>query len=216
MQINKNINASILIWAIFISVIILISFFSISSKINKTINNYTENNLNYSLNEALKNLDFSNKDLWNREEIIFDDKKIYNKTLYYNQNTEVRVKGNIDTSFNFKINKWWPIFYNLLLFSGSTFSWSISKSWIVDNFLAFTWSLTWNYDNWIIYIKNLWWYTNFELNSSGALIKEYVDYKIVKDIGSKKVVKTQWNIKIFNIWDFSWVDYKKYGFNFSN
>lgn len=214
MQINNKVNAYILIWAMFLSIIILVSFMSISWKINKIINNYNNEEKIDNLNEILKSKEFSNTQIWVDEEIVFEDSKIYKKSLEQNQNTEVRVKSTSNVNFNLKINKWWPIFYSLLLFSWSTFSWSITSSWIVDNNLAFSWSFTSNNDNWIIYIKNLGWYTNFELSSSGELIKEFENYSIIKKIWNKSVVEKEWSIKIFDLWVFTWIDYNKYGFKF--
>lgn len=196
MQINNNHKASILIWAIFLSIMILISFLSISSKINKTLNNNT-NNQEYS---------------W--ENTIFDNNKIFQKTLLYKQNTEVRINNSTTTSFNIKINKWWPLFYSLWVFSWTTFSWSLSNSWIIDNNLSFTWNFTTNYNNGIIYIKNLWWTTSFELTSSNNLIKEYKNNLIIQNIWDKKVIKKEWKVKIFDLWVNNWIDYKKYGFEF--
>ena len=214
MQINNKVNAYILVWAIFLSVIILISFLSITSKINKTINNYDPNKNNYSLNKIMKDKDFSTKNLWNGEEIIFEDNNIYIKSLKQNQNTEVRIQNTSNVAFNLKINKWWPIFYNFLVFSWATFSWTLSNSWIVNNSLNFTWSFNSKYNNWIIYIKNLGWYTNFELTSSSKLTKEFENYNIVKKIWNKSVVKKVWSIKIFDLWIFPWIDYNKYGLRF--
>lgn len=214
MQINNKVNAYILIWAMFLSIIILISFISISWKINKVINNYNIEEKTDNLNEILKSKEFSNTKIWIEEEIVFEDSKIYKKSLEQNQNTEVRIKSTSNVDFNLKINKWWPIFYSLLLFSWSTFSWTINWSWIIDNTWSFTWGFTWSYDNWIIYIKNLGWYSNFELSSSSKLIKEFENYRIIKKIWNKSVVKKEWSIKIFDLWDFSWIDYNKYWFKF--
>lgn len=214
MQINNKVNAYILIWAMFLSIIILVSFISISWKINKIINNYNTEEKSNNLNEILKSKEFSNTQIWVDEEIVFEDSKIYKKSLEQNQNTEVRIKSTSNVAFNLKINKWWPIFYSLLLFSWSTSSWSITSSWIVDSNLAFSWSFSSNSDNWIIYIKNLGWYSNFELSSSGKLIKEFENYRIIKKIWNKSVVKKEWSVKIFDLWIFNSIDYNKYGFKF--
>jgi len=214
MQINNKVNAYILIWAMFLSIIIIVSFLSISSKINKTISNYNTEDKKYNLNEIIKNKEFSNTKIWIDKEIVFDDSNIYKKSLKQNQNTEIRIKNTSNVIFNLKINKWWPIFYSLLRFSWSTFSWSITSSWVIDSNLAFTWSFTSQYNNWIIYIKNLGWYSDFELSSSSNLIKEFENYRIIKKIWNKSTIEKEWSTKIFDLWIFPWIDYNEYGFNF--
>lgn len=214
MQINNKVNGYILIWAIFLSVIIIVSFISISWKINKSINNYTVDNEDYELNVTIKSKEFINKELSNDEEIIFWDNRVYTKSLFIAQSTEIRVQNTSSTNFNIKINKWWPIFYSLLSFSWTTFSWSITNSGIVSDISNFTWSFSSAYDNGILYIKNLSWYSNFELSSSGNLITESRNYVVLKKIWNKKIIKKEWNIKVFDLWVFPWINYKKYWFEF--
>lgn len=214
MQINNKIKWSILIWAIFLSIILSISFISISWKINKSIKNKENIGESNNLDIVFKNNNFSDRELWNNEEIIFDNNKSYLKTLKINENTEVRIKNhNKDISLSLKINYWWPIYYNFLSFSWITSTWTIN-SWIIENNLTFTWNLSNSYNNGILYIKNLWWDTNFDLQSSEILTTQYKNYKIMKQIWNKKFIKNEWTIKIFDLWNFNWINYKKYWFYF--
>jgi hypothetical protein len=214
MQINNKIKWSILIWAVFLSLVISISFMSISTKINKSIQNNSTIQKNSNFETTIKNKDYTDKDLWNNEEIIFDSNKSYKKTLNLNENTEIRIINNTNnTDFSITINSWWPIFYNFTSFNGTTASWQTS-SWIIEKIWSFTWYLDSNYNNGILYIKNLWWYTNFDLTSTQDITTQYKKYKINKNIWNKTLIKKEWSIKIFDLWDFNWIDYKKQWFYF--
>ena len=211
-KINKK--ASILLWAVFLSVVISISFISISLKINKNITNYKENNQNEEINNYIKNKDFSNKDLWNNEELIFEDSKNYTKTLNFNKATEIRINSVNSTNFNININNWWPVFYSLLLYNNTSFAWNITSSWIITNNSSFVWNFDNTNNSWILYIKNLWWISNFSLTSSENILTDNKKYTITKIIWNKKLIKKEWFIKNFDLWDISWINYKNYLFEF--
>jgi len=179
---KNNKNASILIWSIFLSLILSITFINISSKINENIkknwnyvNKISSNNL---INNKLKNKDYSNETFnSNNENIDFKQVKNYLWTLKKDENIKIKLVQTSDISINIK--KWWPILYTTL--------WSLISSWIII-------SNTWFTLNWSIILDNLAWYTKFEINSNNNMITPEVKYKVIKTIWNKNVVKTKWTI----------------------
>lgn len=168
-------NASILIWAIFLSLMISISFISISTKINSSIKTnhklIGEHNLENYIKNKIKNKDYSNELLWNNETIIFTQNKSYSWSLKDQEKLELNFT--IESNITINIIKWWPILANWWLIE--------TNSWFTVN-----WNLT---------LENLWWYTNFSIISNNNLPVEEYMYIIKKTIWNKEVVKTRWIIK---------------------
>lgn len=181
-KIQKN-KGSILIWSFFLSIIIIITFLNLSSKVNKNLkNNLQFNNsikLNYEIKEILKNLDFSSKILSNNDNIIFDSNNNYTWSLNNNQ-VEIIQLSQINT-FNLKIINWWPIYFKTPI-----------NDWVISTNDTIT-----NIPIWNIYIKNLWWYTKYNINSTNSFTTQTKKYKITKTIWNKEVILTSWEIKNF-------------------
>jgi len=197
---KTNKKASILIWAFFLSLIIAISFISISSKINKNIKNNisleSELKTNSMIKQKLNSKDFSAETIWDKK-IVFDDYNYIDLALEKEKNTTINFSWTNSGSLEISIKNWWPIFYEFLSFSWSNNSIKeITSSWIINNNKSFTWWLSEKYDKWKLEIKNLWWFTNFSLRSSINLWLKYKNYKIIQKIWNKKVIEKKWKIKI--------------------
>jgi hypothetical protein len=186
---KKTIKASILIWSIFLSLIISITFISISTKINKNIkNNHDLKNQINTWNE-IKNLLKSGSISWNHtnqtleswEEIRFESITPLKSHLKKDQTTYIQ----FSELSNITINLWysWAIFYNTIG--------TLSSSWVIDN----TQSI--NNFSWTLELTNLWWYIDFEVSANTDFLPEYSRYKIIRKIGNKEVIKQQWEIKNF-------------------
>lgn len=177
-------KASILIWSIFLSLIISVTFISISTKINKNIkNNYLlQNNIEY--NNEIKNIInswsitwiYTNKSLSNWEEIIFKNNNII-KSLEKWEDISIKIIS--DNSLTISILEWSPV---------------NTSSWLIINNDAF--SLTSPSD---FNIYNLWWYSKIKISSDieNSFLLQYTNYKIIKQIWNKTIIKSKWKIKNF-------------------
>jgi len=187
MQKTKS-NASILIWAIFLSLIISITFISISTKINKSL----KNNYNFTdeikVNNQIKNIinkwsidwNFNDEYLLNWDKIIFDPSNII--TVWIKKWEIYTTKINVSSTININIINWWPIKYK-----------NNSNSWLILNS---TWILV---TSWNLEISNLWWYSKIQISSNVKTnyLSKYRNYFILKNIWNKEVIESKWKIKNF-------------------
>lgn len=187
MQKNST-KASILIWAIFLSLIISVSFIQISTKINKNLKNNEknidnlsiQNEINNRLNEAKINNNYANQLLWNWDKIIFDNTNDIILSIWENITNTSKI--NTGSVVRINILEWWPI-----KFENNTSSWIVNSA---KNISVSEWNLV---------IKNLGWFTkiNLQSNTSKNNLSEYMNYKIIKKIWNKEVIQSKWKIKSF-------------------
>lgn len=181
-------KASIIIWAMFLSLIMITSFISINTKLYKNLKEsikYNENNINYSqidfqIKESLDNKDFSDKNIWNKYIIKFSNKKEYN--VSFKKDEEKVFKPLNDDYININLNNCPWISYEII---------DSLESWIINsekNIYSWTW--------WIL-LKNLGWYCNLDISSNSIIEKQYKSYDIYEIIWRKIVLKQSWEIKLF-------------------
>ena len=176
-------RASILIWAIFLSLIISVSFVSISTKINKNIRSNSKNiktfNNQKAIKEKIKEGDFTNQRLANNEAIIFSKNNSLTWSLKKSDN--IKLKFEQISTIDINILSGWPIYFTL--------TWSTNSWWIVSstsNLSSFSWELI---------LENLWWYTMYNIDSNNDFLSPELNYKIVKKIWNKQVIKNSGIIK---------------------
>lgn len=187
MQKNSN-KASILIWAIFLSLIISVSFIQISTKINKNLQNNEksinnlgiQNEINNKLNNAKVSNNYESQYLKNGEKLIFD----YTNDITFSLWEKSINISKINTGSIVRINilEWWPVKYE-----NNTYSWIINSA---KNISVSEWSLV---------IENLGGYTkiNLQSNTTKNNLLEYMNYKIIRKIWNKEIIQTKWKIKSF-------------------
>jgi len=185
---KKNTKASILIWAIFLSLIISVTFISISTKINKNLRNNSNFSEKIKINTQIKNIinnsiinwSFTDQTLSNLDEIIFD--KSNEIIVWLKQNENYLSKINNSSNIWITIINWWPIKYL-----------NLTSSWIIST------NDTINTSSWDLEIINLWWYTKIKITSNyqNDFLSQYRNYKIIKKIWNKELIKTKWKIKNF-------------------
>jgi hypothetical protein len=188
MQKNTR-KASILIWSIFLSLIISITFISISTKINKSIRNNNDLKNQMHISNEVKNLLNSWSIQWihldqileNWDEILFDSNTTLKSNLKKNETAQVKFPTSSNISINLSYS--WAIFYNTT--GTSTLSWVINNSQSISSF------------SWILELTNLWWYLEYEVNADQSFLPQYSSYKIIKQIGNKQVIKQKGTIKNF-------------------
>ena len=178
-------KASILIWSIFLSLIISVVFINTSSKIGKIIHNNSllleSSDNNYNIKEVLNEKNYIDLELDNWESLLFESNNNYTWTLLANQIIEIQFPD-INNNININIFTWGPIFYN---HSNGTSSWVITN----NNSISVS--------TWFLYIKNLWWYTKYNLTSMNDFMTKTKKYKIIKKIWNKEVIKSSGEIKNF-------------------
>lgn len=175
-------KASILIWAIFLSLIISVSFLSISTKITENLKNSGINNKNIDENDNIKNIllysEKNTENIWNKT-ILIENKKL-EKSLKNNENYEIDfIKNSIIDLYimNSSIIK-----YELI--------WTKNESGIL------TWSLkSYETGTWKLKLNNYSWYTKIKLLSDNKFEIWEKKYKIIENIWTKEIVKTRGVIK---------------------
>ncbi len=173
---------SILIWSIFLSLIISLSFVYVSTKVNQNIR----------LNNFLDQFFYKwvNNNIWENEYLLADQK------MYTVKNEESIIflfSWTTTLTWTLKIKSWWPIYYEVKAFSWITEN-PLVYSWVISNIntTTFTGDLTSTYNKAELNIKNMWWLTTFSIDSNNNFTWTWVlqKYKIIKEIWWKSVEKT--------------------------
>lgn len=187
-------EASILIWAIFLSLVISISFLSISSKINKNLKlNWKLNDnidTNLKIENKIKSKNYTDELIDGNTAIIFWNNNYYEWTI--KKYEKFRIKFNWTSNTGITLNKitWWDIYYNY-------YNWNQSLSWIVSSMTGITLELSPIYNSWILEIETLWWLSNFSLSWATSFLLEEQSYKTIKKVWNKNLIETQRIIKNF-------------------
>jgi hypothetical protein len=189
---KSNINWSILIWAIFLSLIITVTFIWISTQINKNLRNNSDLVNEFKLENQIKNIisswsinnKFKNQFLINWEKIIFDP---FDKHITTLKKWEKYIwKVNTGSIITIKILEGSPVYY-----TQNTSSW-----------LVVLWTSEWftNDWTWTFIIENLWWYSKIKITTNVLInyLSQYENYTIYKKIWNKEIIKTKWQIKLFD------------------
>ena len=180
-------KASILLWAIFLSMTLIIAFTSINYQIRQNLQknlSFAEkvknnNEKNLILKKAIENNEFDETKLKNNEKIIFEWDNIINKGLKKNETLELKNYWGISSNINIKLIEWWPIYYY-----NSVIEWIVSKNLTLN-----TWS-------WEINIKNIWWYAKVLITNENKFENWFKKYKIITDYWVRSVLKESWEITI--------------------
>ena len=180
---KNNKKASILIWSIFLSLIISISFLSISTKITKNLKNSSNLNSNLEKQNKINNiLNTSENDievLWNVN--ISIENKTLKKSLKKNEIYKINFPSS--SNINIELTNSWVIYYN---FNNSE-KWFLRPMTNEDN-KNFSW-------NWDLILENYSWYSTFELSSDNKFDIIEKKYKIIEKIWNKEIIKSFWIIK---------------------
>ena len=186
---KTNIKASILIWAIFLSLIIWVSFISISTKINKNLQKNIASNTRINLLHEIENIInswsvdhvFTSQYLSNWDKIIFWVPDSVDFALKKSQTYTWIINENSNITIN--IENWGPVFFQ-----------NNTLSWIVDTNATFLTSTG------IFILENLWWFAQINLSSDSTknYLSPYTSYKILKYIWNKEIIQTTWKIKNFS------------------
>jgi len=175
---KNNKKASILLWAVMLSLIIAITFIAISTKINKNIKNsswikdFIEENNKINI---LKNT-LTNTWITENKAIIFKDNKKNTFSLKKQEELNLTFSWTSDFNINIWLIKWADLEYKYYKNN------NLTNSWIISSSVNFTWNLDSSNNTWSLKIKNLWWYSQFLINSENSFETLEKNYKIVTKI----------------------------------
>ena len=187
-------NASILIWAIFLSITISLWFISISTQINKTLKN--NKNIQQEISQSnqvqsiLKSDNPSSQQLdnWLYLNIINSDSYIW--SLKEKETKIFSFSWSTLDIIDISINAGGPIKYKYNIWNNNQeydilTSWNISFSWNLNNINTQS----------TLEVENLGWYTLFEVNSDQHFISPERYYEVWKKIWNKNVLIESSQIK---------------------
>lgn len=190
---KTSLRASILIWSIFLSLTLTLSFVVISTKVNQNIK------LNSFLEEFFNNNDKIN-DLVNKnlEWDITDTEKITKIDNFYtlnnNENNTLTFSWNTDFTWSISLKNWWPLYYEIFSYSWTSIDLTSYSTWILyDSIIKnFTWILNTSYNRAELSFKNLWWFSSFVFKSSLDLAWTWVNdkFKVTRNIWWMDIEKT--------------------------
>lgn len=189
---NLDKKASILIWAVMLSLIVAISFISISAKINKSIKLSGEiweyNNEKIKLSSAINNT--QNTPLTDKKVIVFESS--LQKVFSFKQSEKIILSFSWISDFNIDLWiidwSWWWVYYN---YKNNT---STTASWVLNYSHSFSWKLDSTNNSWTLLLENLWWYSQILIKSEKAFETNQKKYKIVQTIGNNKFIQTRGEI----------------------
>ena len=173
---KNNKKASILLWAVMLSLIIAITFIAISTKINKNIKSSGEIN-KFIDNKNKINLAINSWNVINISEnklLINSNNKKRTFSLKKQEKLSLSFSWTSDFNINIWIISWWVLKYNYINNN------IITSSWIINYSKSFTGEL--NNNTWSLNLINLWWNTRFEINSQNSFETSEKNYKIVTKI----------------------------------
>ncbi len=173
-------NWSVLLWSIFLSLVISVSFISISTKVNKNIKKNSQSiNNSYPIevfNNKIKKNDLIEQRLDNRNIVEFANKN-YSWSLSSKEKIDIWFPN--DSKFKINVLSGWPIYYET--------TGSLNSNWVINTSLQT--NLSWN-----IMLENLWWYTRYEIKSNLNFTMPEIWYKIVQKIWNKDIIRNSWFI----------------------
>lgn len=183
---NLDKKASILLWAVFLSMIIVIAFTSINYQLrqNLTKNNSLiekinfENEKNKQIGDIIEKKEFKSVILSNNEKIIFKQDNIITKWFKIDESLSLKVEWEEKSNITIKVLEWWPIYYK-----NPENEWIITKQDTINI-------------KWEINIENMWWYADITITSENKFENNTKKYKIVREYGTKTIIKETWEITI--------------------
>ncbi|MFK7779666.1 MAG: hypothetical protein QM490_00835 [Candidatus Gracilibacteria bacterium] len=181
-------KASILIWAIFLSLIISVTFIGVSTKINKNLRNDSNFVSQIEINNQIKNIlhsgsidsNYNNTYLTNGDKIIFDPTNV---TIVGLKQGKIHIsKINTGSIVNITLSEGGPIKYINNGLKGLISSFEIFPVTFGD-----------------LEIENLGGYSKFKISTSVEInyLSAYRNYFIIKEIGNKEIIKSKGKIKNF-------------------
>ncbi len=191
---KSNKNASILLWAIFISMILSILFLSISTKITKILKNndniLNQNKINQIINNKVKSLNFNTTKLKDKTYLIFESRNPLRRVI--KKNSSFTILFNSWATINLKINKiyWADLYYKLYQSNDKNNINNLVWSWIISDKLETT-LLDSSNNWWKIILQNLWWESKIKIYSEKACRPKYINYKIIKIIWNTNIIQTE-------------------------
>lgn len=190
---KSNKKASILLWAIFLSIIISVAFIWVSTKVSKKLRDNISFKEDVSIQNQIQNKlnkkDFTNEVFINWEKIYFESSNSIQRNL--KKDEKIILNFSTWTSIDISLYNWWPIIYTFT----STPSWIQTWSWLIKDYDNIIGNLQGSDTNLKLEITNLWWYTSLWINSTSDFTSWEKSYTITQIIWNKELIKTSRNLK---------------------
>lgn len=190
---KTNNKASILIWSIFLSLVVSLSFVFVSTKINQNLALNTYLNDFFSNDNKTTELVKNNSlwDIWDNSKLLLETNSI---SLSNWESQIFSFSWSSDFTWSITIKEWWPLYFETISYSWSLNNLELTTStWIIsDNkSFIFTWVLDLQYKKTDLIVKNLWANLIFKLETNTEILTSWTikKYKITKNIWWKDVEK---------------------------
>ena len=212
---QKTRDGSILVWSLFLSFFIIFSFVSFSIwvntavKRNAVLGNDIRNDIAF--NASIQGLSWT-LDMQGWGQLVKD----YSNNIALSQGKSYEVRCDLSTSPNItlSIKKGGPLVYKFLSFNTSTIVPTLTVSWVATTSVSFVGTLQGGDNAWILYIKNLWGYTDFSYTSSVECNNSVTTYKIMSEIWRKYFIRNDFEKKNFDFGDYFGFPYSTFELSF--
>ncbi|MDD3646715.1 MAG: hypothetical protein PHH06_04915 [Candidatus Gracilibacteria bacterium] len=190
---KSNKKASILLWAIFLSIIISVAFIGVSTKVSKKLRDNISFKEDVSIQNQIQNKlnkkDFTNEVFINGEKIYFESSNSIQRNL--KKDEKIILNFSTGTSIDISLYNGGPIIYTFT----STPSGIQTGSGLIKDYDNIIGNLQGSDTNLKLEITNLGGYTSLGINSTSDFTSGEKSYTITQIIGNKELIKTSRNLK---------------------
>lgn len=215
---KRPLHASILIWSVFLSLIISVSFLGISTSITRNLGKteaITKQIQETQVIDALlKSETFEDTTLDSGDTLSFSSLTNQTFSLKQGESTEFHMENMSDISLDIEILHGGPIAYHFLRIAPDTPNAELTKSGTIDAAKSIVADVNSTYTTGILILKNLASYSTVTIASDAPVTPNTISYQIITDIGNTSTVKEYGNYKVFEIGGFNGLDYAQYGIYF--
>ncbi|MCD5380760.1 hypothetical protein LR004_02435 [Candidatus Gracilibacteria bacterium] len=182
---HLNKNASILIWAVMLSLIVTISFISISTKINKNIKSsgkiYEDHSQNNNIKSALFNK--NNTQISDKKVIVFEDSNTRIISLKHGEKRALSFSGIENFNIDLGIIEGGGVLYK---YTGTN-----TYSGVLDYSHSFSGTLDGTNNTGSLVLENIGGYSEILIKSENSFVTPEKRYKIVQTIGNNNFIKSR-------------------------
>ncbi len=170
-----------------LSLIVTISFISISTKINKSIKSswrfYEENSQNNNLRSTI--FYENSTQISDKKVIVFEDSNTRIISLKHWEKRALSFSGIENFNIDLWIIEWWWILYKY------SNTWTNTYSGVLDYSHSFSWTLSWTSNTGSLILENIGWYSEILIKSENSFVTPEKRYKIIQTIWNNNFIKSR-------------------------
>ncbi len=187
---------SILLWSMFLSIIVALSFITLSTKIHKNIKLWGESLIELSQKEKIQEAFelWKNSIIWENTVIIFEDNK---EIILWMKQWDTHIltfTWTTDFDVELWVINWWAVEYNYEKWADMNTLISTS-SWVINYSKSFSGELSWAYPVSRLELINHWWHSQLFVKSALNFETPEKNYKIITTIWNHSLIQSQGIIK---------------------